>query len=150
MPSFRFSHPIEVRYADLDPQRHVNNAAVFAYFEQARARYLERLGLWDGVNFDEIGIIVAEASASYKAPIAYTDQVVVDVGVTRLGTKSLQLEYLVHAPDGRPFATGRTTLVTYDYRGGASIPIPDAWRKRIQAFEGLGDDPSVTTEGTGP
>jgi acyl-CoA thioester hydrolase len=148
VPSFRFSHPIEVRYADLDPQRHVNNAAIFAYFEQTRAKYLEQLGLWSGADFDDLGIIVAEAAAAYKAPIAYTDQVIVDAGVTRLGTKSLQLEYLVHAPDGRPFATGRTVLVTYDYRRGVSIPIPDAWRKRIAQFEGLGEDPSIQGTGT--
>ena len=141
MPSFHFSHAIEVRYADLDPQRHVNNAAIFAYFEQARAKYLEQLGLWSGADFDDLGIIVAEASAAYRAPIAYTDQVVVDAGVTRLGTKSLQFEYLVHAPDGRAFATGRTVLVAYDYRRGASIPIPPAWRKRITEFEGLEEGP---------
>jgi acyl-CoA thioester hydrolase len=148
VPSFRFSHPVEVRYADLDPQRHVNNAAIFAYFEQARAKYLEQLGLWSGDDFDDLGIIVAEASAAYKAPIAYTDQVIIDAGVTRLGTKSLQLEYLIHAPDGRAFATGRTILVTYDYRRGVSIPIPDAWRKRIAQFEGLGADPPASTQGT--
>ena len=136
MPGFRFSHPIEVRYADLDPQRHVNNAAIFTYFEQARAKYLEHLGLWAGGDFDDLGIIVAEASAAYKAPIAYGDRVEVDAAVTRLGTKSLVLEYLVHDPDGRIFATGRTVLVTYDYRRGVSIPIPDTWRARITEFEG--------------
>ena len=136
VPSFHFSHPIEVRYADLDPQRHVNNAALFTYLEQARAKYLEHLGLWGGGDFDNLGIIVAEASATFKAPIDYRDQVVVDAGVTRLGTKSLDLEYLLHAPDGRLFATGRTVLVAYDYRRGASIPIPDAWRRRITEFEG--------------
>jgi acyl-CoA thioester hydrolase len=136
MPSFRFSHPIEVRYADLDPQRHVNNAAIFTYLEQARAKYLEHLGLWAGKDFDDLGIIVAEASATYQAPIAYGDAVVVAAGVTRLGTKSLDLEYQVHAPDGRQFATGRTVLVAFDYRGGVSVPIPDAWRRRITEFEG--------------
>jgi acyl-CoA thioester hydrolase len=136
MPPFRFTHPIEVRYADLDPQRHVNNAALFTYLEQARAKYLERLGLWDGVDFDEIGIIVAEASASYKAPIAFTDRVLVEAGVTRLGTKSLDIEYLVRTDDGRVVATGRTVLVAYDYGQAASIPVPEEWRRRIAEFEG--------------
>ena len=137
MPPFHFSHPIEVRYADLDPQRHVNNVAIFAYFEQARAKYLEHLGLWDGGDFDDLGIIVAEATATFRAPIAFTDQVLVDAGVTRLGNKSLDVEYTVHAPDGHVFATGRTVLVAYDYRRGASMPIPDAWRTRMAQFEGL-------------
>jgi len=136
VPSFRFSHEIEVRYADLDPQRHVNNATVFSYFEQARARYLQQLGLWDGRDFDDIGVIVAENAANYTAPIAYSDRVVVEAGITRLGTKSLQFEYLLRTDDGRPLATGRTTLVAFDYRRAVSIPIPDAWRLAITAFEG--------------
>jgi len=136
MSTFRFAHPIEVRYADLDPQRHVNNATLFSYLEQTRARYLQHLGLWDGTDFDDIGIIVAEASASFKAPIDYTDEVVVEAGVTRLGTKSFEFNYLVRSGDGRSLATGRTVLVAYDYRHGRSIPIPDDWRRKISAFEG--------------
>ena len=136
MPTFRFSHPIEVRYADLDPQRHVNNATLFSYLEQARARYLEHLGLWNRRDFDEIGIIVAEAGATFKAPIDYTDEVIVEAGVTRLGTKSLEFNYLVRTGAGRQLATGRTVLVAYDYRHGRSIPIPDDWRRKISAFEG--------------
>ncbi len=136
MATFRFSYPIEVRYADLDPQRHVNNATLFSYLEQTRARYLQHLGLWDGIHFDDIGIIVAEASASFKAPIDYTDQVVVEAGVTRLGTKSFEFNYLVRSVDERTLATGRTVLVAYDYRLGQSIPIPDEWRRKISAFEG--------------
>lgn len=135
MPSFRFSHPIEVRYADLDPQRHVNNATLFSYLEQARARYLQRLGLWDGTDFDAIGIIIAEANLRFLRPIAFGEAVVVETGVTRLGTKSFDFEYLVRRDDGVELATGRTVLVAYDYRNGESIPIPDAWRQAISAFE---------------
>ena len=36
MADFRFYHPIEVRYGDLDPQGHVNNARYLTYLEQAR------------------------------------------------------------------------------------------------------------------
>lgn len=149
LPPFRFSHPIEVRYADLDPQRHVNNAAIFAYFEQARVKYLEHLGLWSGGDFDDLGIIVAEAGASYKAPIAYTDRVVVEAGVSRLGTKSLDLEYRLRTDDDRLLATGRTVLVAYDYHRASSIVIPTEWRKRIAEFEGLEPDSLPRPEGTG-
>lgn len=136
MTSFRFSHPIEVRYADLDPQRHVNNATLFSYLEQARARYLQQLGLWDGRDFDAIGIILAEASLRFLRPIAFGEAVVVETGVTRLGTKSFDFEYLVRRDDGVPLATGRSVLVAYDYHRGESIALPDAWRRAISEFEG--------------
>jgi hypothetical protein len=51
MNEFRFYHPIEVRYSDLDPQGHVNNAKFLTYLEQARIEYIGKLGLWDGSSF---------------------------------------------------------------------------------------------------
>lgn len=136
MITFRFVHPIEVRYADLDPQRHVNHAAVFSYLETARAHYLERLGLWDGVDFDSIGIIIAEASCRYLAPIVYGQPIEVALAVTRLGRKSLTLDYVVRdSSRGSELATARTALVAYNYRRRESIPIPAEWRKAIEAFE---------------
>jgi acyl-CoA thioester hydrolase len=136
MTTFRFVHPIEIRYADLDPQRHVNNVAVFAYLESARARYLQHLGLWDGVDFDSIGIILAEASCRYLAPIVYGQPIEVALAVTRLGTKSLTLEYAVRdSSSGSELATARTVLVAYDYRQQESIAIPGEWRRVIEVFE---------------
>ncbi len=137
MTTFRFVHPIEVRYADLDPQRHVNNAVVFSYLETARARYLQHLGLWNGADFDSIGIIIAETSCRYLAPIAYGQPLEVAMAVTRLGTKSLTQEYLVRdALTGAELATARAVLVAYDYHQGRSIPIPTDWRRVIEEFEG--------------
>ena len=46
MTPYRFHHPIEVRYGDLDPQGHLNNAKYLTYFEQARVNYLIDLGLF--------------------------------------------------------------------------------------------------------
>jgi acyl-CoA thioester hydrolase len=136
-PTWRFVHPIDVRYADLDPQRHVNNVAVFSYFESARAGYLQHLGLWDGSDFDSIGIIVAEQSCRYRAPIAYGQKIEVAVSVTHLGSKSLTMEYLVRdTASGGALADGRTVLVAYDYRQGVSIAILPAWRETIERFEG--------------
>jgi len=137
MTTYRFVHPIEVRYADLDPQRHVNNAVVFSYLEAARAHYLEHLGLWNGADFDEIGIILAETSCRYLAPIVYGQSVEVAVAVTRLGTKSLTQDYVIRdRSTGAELATGRAVLVAYDYRQGRSIPIAPEWRRVIEEFEG--------------
>jgi acyl-CoA thioester hydrolase len=136
MSRFRFYHPIEVRYGDLDPQAHVNNASFLTYMEQARINYIQALGLWDGHTFMEIGIILAEAQIVYRAPIYYGQKVRAGVRVSKLGTKSLTMEYVLEdVESGLCLATGKTVLVTYDYHQACSIPIPDEWRQRIGAFE---------------
>jgi acyl-CoA thioester hydrolase len=138
VPAFRFYHPVEVRYADIDAQRHVNNVAFFAYMESARACYLQHLGLWDGKDFLKIGIIIAEAACTYKAAISYGQPLRVGVRTARLGTKSLELHYTIEDSDtGQEMATGRTIQVAYDYHSNQTIPVPEAWRQAITAFEGL-------------
>jgi acyl-CoA thioester hydrolase len=135
---FRFYHSIEVRYADLDPQGHVNNACYFSYIEQARVGYVKRLGLWSGGSFLDIGIIIADAQMSFKTPIEFGQLVEVGVRVTRLGNKSMTMIYrLEEAESGLEFAVGSTVLVAYDYHQQRTISIPDIWRETIAGFEDI-------------
>ncbi|MGA9531451.1 MAG: thioesterase family protein [Anaerolineales bacterium] len=137
MSSFNFRYPIEVRYADIDSFRHVNNARYFTYMEQARARYLEHVGLWDGQTLDRLEIILASIRCDYKRPIAFGDQVIVAVATIRLGRKSFDMRYAIEDEQGNLFADGQATLVAYDYRSGSSIELPPAWRQQLAEFEGL-------------
>jgi acyl-CoA thioester hydrolase len=141
MAEFNFYHPIEVRYGDLDPQGHVNNARFLTYMEQARIEYIRRLGLWNGGSFQDIGIILADIQVSFRAPILFGMQVLTGVRISRLGSKSLVMDYrLVDAQTGQEFAAGSSVIVTYDYPSERTIPIPDSWRKVIAEFEGLSLD----------
>lgn len=142
MNTFRFFHPIEVRYGDLDPQGHVNNAKYLTYLEQARLAYIDRLGLWDRSSFLSIGIILAEIKITFLEPILYGQQVQVGVRVTRLGNKSFTMDYIIQeAQSETTFATGTSVLVAYDYRTQESIPIPERWREVLSEFEGLQSTP---------
>jgi len=138
MANFRFYHPMEVRYGDVDAQRHVNNAAFFSYMETARSLYLQHLGLWDGKDFMTIGIILAETTCTYRAPAAFGQALRVGVRAARLGTKSFEIHHTIEDADtGQEIAGGKATLVAYDYHLNQGIPIPDNWRRAMAAFEGL-------------
>jgi len=140
MPDFRFYHLIEVRYGDLDPQGHVNNAKFLTYLEQGRVFYFKQLKLWEGGSFLNFGIILADIQITFHKAIQFGDPIRVGVRITRLGNKSMTSEYRLE--DGRDesvFATGSSVLVAYDYQAKKSIPIPAQWRKSIMQFEGLSE-----------
>ena len=138
MSAYNFYYPIEVRYGDLDPQGHVNNAKYLTYCEQARIAYIRNLGLWQPGSFMNIGVILADARLTFRAAILFGQSVRVGVRVTRLGNKSLDMEYQIEDEDSRrTLADGATVLVTYDYHTSQTIPIPDDWRRAITAFEKL-------------
>lgn len=139
MSDYRFYYPVEVRYADLDPQGHVNNAKHLTYFEQARVAYLINLGLFTkDQSFMEIGIILADVHITYLAPIYFGQSIQVGVRATKLGTKSMTWgQNIVDIHSGKELAKGQVVLATYDYREGKTIAIPQHWREKIIAFEGL-------------
>jgi acyl-CoA thioester hydrolase len=138
MKDYRFFHPIQVRYGDIDAQRHVNNAKYFTYSEQGRQHYLRQLGLWDGEDFDSIGIILLEINCRFRSPITLGQRIKVGVRTSRLGNKSLDMDYvLINEDTDREMASGKAVLVAYDYQSGRSMRIPEEWREAITRFEGL-------------
>ncbi len=138
MADFHFYHLIEVRYGDLDPQGHVNNAKFLTYMEQARVFYLKQLKLWEGGSFLHMGIILADVQLTFRKAIQFGDAVRVGVRISRMGNKSLTSEYRIEdARDASEYATGASVLVAYDYTKKRSVVIPEEWRKAIRQFEGL-------------
>lgn len=131
---FRCSVDIPIRYADIDAQRHLNNVAYFTFMEHARVNYLRGVGLWQGDDYESVGMIVADASCSYTAPAHLGETVTVWVRVSYLGNKSFYFEYLLETERGQ-IATGRTIQVCYNYAQQRSIPMPGTWREAICAFE---------------
>ena len=139
MADFHFYHPIEIRYGDLDPQGHVNNAKYLTYFEQARIAYMIELGLFaKGQSFMEIGVILADIHIAYLAPVYFGERIQVGVRTAKMGNKSMTWEQnIVDVSTGKELATGEVVLVAYDYSEERTIPIPERWREMIKRFEAI-------------
>ena len=136
---FPFYEEVSVRFRDVDAMGHVNNAVYFTYMEMARtaffARFLEIEKPLD------IPIILGEARCRYLAPAYFGEKLRVGLGVSRWGQKSFDFVYRIEGEDRRPVATGYSTMVMYDYAQGKSFPIPAAFRKQIEAFQGAWTPP---------
>ena len=118
MSEFKFFHPIEVRYGDLDPQGHLNNAKYLTFFEQARVHYLIHLGLFStDQSFMKIGVIVADAHIVFLAPIRFGDTIKAGTRTAKLGNKSMTVEQnIVNTVSGKEMAKGEVVMVTFDYQ----------------------------------
>lgn len=132
---FRFSLPVQIRFADLDALEHVNNAKYFTYMETARLVYFHQVLGWTGGR-SGLGVILARATCDFMLPLLLTDQIKVLTRVPKLGNKSFDFEYaVVRESDGAPAAFGSSVQVAYDYTSNTSISVPEEWRARIVAYE---------------
>jgi acyl-CoA thioester hydrolase len=116
----------------------VNNAHFLTILEQARLSYIRQLGLWDGKSFLDLGVIVADIHIAYTAPIELEDEIRVAVRISHIGTKSMIFENEIQDMKDRSVkARAEIVIVAYDFRTKSTIPVPEAWRKKIMEFEGL-------------
>jgi acyl-CoA thioester hydrolase len=133
MEGFRFVHAQEVTFRDLDVFGHVNNAVYLTYIENARLGYLrEALGV---ESLEDLLVILAKVRIDFRSRASLGEVLEIGARVSRIGTKSFDVDHEVRGPDARLVAVASTTLVTFDYRGDTTMPVPDLWRERIESFE---------------
>ncbi len=132
--ALRYEH--EVEFGEIDMMRHVNNVRYAAWAETIRTVYFADV-LQRDIASNE-GLIMAQHDMSYLATIAYRERIVIGGRVVRWGTKSFEFEtaVLVPARDQVAFRS-RAVLVAFDYEAERTIPVPDAWKARVAAFERL-------------
>jgi acyl-CoA thioester hydrolase len=133
MEGFRFVHAQEVTFRDLDVFGHVNNAVYLTYVENARIGYMQEvLGV---ESLEDLLVILAKVRIDFRSRASLGEVLEIGARVSRIGTKSFDLDHEVRGPDARLVAVASTTLVTFDYRGDVTMPVPDLWRERIESFE---------------
>ena len=121
---------IPIRWGDMDAMGHVNNTVYFRYMEQARIGWFEALvpqeEAWKGT-----GIVIANASCSFKRPINYPGTVEVRVLCGPPGGSSVPTYYELMV-DNDLYADGAATVVFIDMEKHKPIRIPQHIREALQ------------------
>jgi acyl-CoA thioester hydrolase len=130
MTAAGFTVELPVRFRDLDPMGHVNNAVYATYLEHARALYFREVV---GEPLPTADTVLVHLSIDYRSPVGLdADRVTVEMSIPRLGESSIPMEYEVRVGE-TVVATAETVQVAYDRESGESKPIPDGWRSAIEA-----------------
>lgn len=128
MSDFPVTVHIDVRFRDLDPLGHVNNAVYLSYAETARVEYFLRLGYQAGSG----SFILARAEVDYRRPIVLHDDVRVMTRVNKVGNSSFRMLFEVWS-NGELAARGETVQVWLE--DGKPSPLPPALREAIGRLE---------------
>ena len=122
-----------VRWGEMDALGHVNNTVFFRWFESARIAFFAETG-FPAAPDGELSPVLAHTECEFLHPIVFPADVRIGARVGRIGSSSLQMDYLVESVDGQPAARGKAVVVLVDGRTGKSSPIPDVVRQRIAAL----------------
>lgn len=135
MLSFFHSHPIQIRFNDIDQLGHVTNSVYQQYFDLGKMAYFDFV-LGERMNFQTEGLIVVTLTINFLSSVKLYDDVEVRTKVTRLGNKSLDLlQEIFDKTSGETVADCKSVMVGFKGETEESIPVPDRWRKKIMDFE---------------
>lgn len=119
-----------MRFRDIDEMGHAHHTLPLIYIEEARTSYWHEV-----LGRAELDFIMGEVGVRYHQRIRYPSTVSVGVRTTRLGGRSLAMEYDIRSEAGELLADGWSEQVMYDYAAGRSKPIPPEMRERVKDYE---------------
>ena len=137
---------LEIRYGDLDPYGHVNNAVYLEFFEKIRICYWRVLADMAGIQKLEAGdvpgarYVIAETTVRYKAPIFFEDTLHGAARMRMVGNRSYTMDFELRTgetfEDGVLVAEGSAAQVFFDPLENTVQPRPDWFLPTVAKLEG--------------
>ena len=122
---------IPLRWNDMDPYRHMNNARYHAFFDSVIMHYLTVVGGFDLLDGPVVPFTV-ENCCRFHRGFAFPDVVDAGLSVARLGNSSVRYEMgLFRAGDEAVYATGYFVDVFVDRISNQPQAIPAAIRAHL-------------------
>ncbi|WP_373893518.1 acyl-CoA thioesterase [Virgibacillus natechei] len=118
---------IKVRFGETDALGHINNTNYFAYMEETRLDFLQKLGL--DISNKDFSIILASAKCDFIRQGYFGQILEIDTKVVKIGRTSVTLSTdMVDKESGNMIAKGEATVVYFNVLEQKPTEIPE-WIK---------------------
>jgi acyl-CoA thioester hydrolase len=121
-----------VRFGDLDPQGHANQAVFLTYFESGRVAMFRNPDLSIGVP--GITYVMVRMEVDYMKELRWPGQLEIGTGIAEFGRTSFKAAQVIFH-DGVCAARGLATLVCMDLTTRKATPIPEAAIERLAPWK---------------
>ena len=111
-----------VRFADLDPNQHVNNAVYATYFETGRVTLMKDRS--NGLMPAGLGWIMVRLDIHFRAELRWPGTIEMGLGVARFGRTSVTFDQAVFS-DGKCVASAQAVTVLIDESTRQPTPLTE-------------------------
>ena len=111
LEDFPFRLTDNIRFADLDPNHHVNNAVYATYFETVRVTLMKDRSY--GLVPEGLAWIMIRLDMHFRAELRWPGQIEMGLGVHKLGRTSVTFDEVVFC-EGKCVASAQATNVLID------------------------------------
>ena len=111
LEDFPYRQTDNVRFADLDPNQHVNNAAYATYFETGRVTLVKNRGF--GLMPPGLGWMLVRLDFHFRAELRWPGTIEMGLSVAKFGRTSVTFDQVVFS-EGRCVASAQSVTVLID------------------------------------
>ena len=127
-----------VRFADLDPNQHVNNAVYATYFETGRVTLMKDRSY--GLMPDGVIWIMVRLDMHFRAELHWPGQIELGLGVAKFGRTSVSFDQVVFS-EGKCVASARAVTVLIDEVTRKPVPLTPELKAKFAPWIRRGVDP---------
>ena len=80
---------LPIRFRDLDPLNHVNNAIFSTYYEEARIDFIQHVPSFASQMQDGFSFVLANINIDFVRPAEYPDDLLIGSGIVSTGNSSI-------------------------------------------------------------
>jgi acyl-CoA thioester hydrolase len=120
-----------VRFADLDPNQHVNNAVYATYFETGRVTLMKDLKL--GLTPERLAWIMVRLDIHFRAELKWPGVIEMGLGVSKFGRTSVTFDQVVFS-EARCVASSQSVSVLIDEMSRRPVPLTDEVRQNLEPW----------------
>jgi acyl-CoA thioester hydrolase len=128
-----------VRFADLDPNQHVNNAVYATYFETGRVTLMKDRSY--GLMPDGVTWIIVKLDMHFRAELRWPGTIELGLGVVKFGRTSVTFDQVVFS-GGQCVASARSVSVLLDEATRKPTALTADILKSFQPWIRHGIDPT--------
>jgi acyl-CoA thioester hydrolase len=127
-----------VRFADLDPNQHVNNAVYASYFETGRVTLMKDRSY--GLMPEGLGWIMVRIDIHFRAELHWPGKIELGLGVAKFGRTSVSFDQVVFS-EGKCIASARAITVLIDEVTRKPVPLTPELKAKFAPWIRHGVDP---------
>ncbi len=133
-----------VRFADLDPNQHVNNAVYATYFETGRVTLMKDRSY--GLMPEGLTWIMVRLDMHFRAELRWPGTIEMGLGVVKFGRTSVTFDQVVFS-EGKCVASARSVSVLLDEATRKPTPLTPEIMAKFQPWIRRGVDPTIRASG---
>ena len=137
LEDFPFRVSDNVRFADLDPNQHVNNAVYATYFETGRVALMKDPSY--GLIPPGVAWLMVRLDMHFRAELRWPGTIEMGLGVVKFGRTSVTFDQVVFS-EGKCVASAQSVSVLLDEHTHRPIPLTEEIIAKFQPWLRRGTD----------